>query len=527
MSGKYYIEANQFEGRFAEEEEIKKEFKSNCYSREVVNGAGLHVISDGDEAIVDDGENSTGVVASTGSGKTRRILMQYIYSCILKGEAIICNDPKGEVLRQMRKTLEKMKYRIIVMDYREPMKGDRYNHLEYPAKLYKSGEKSKALEMFSSFNTTIFSRYKSEKDPYWTQTASSLSLGYMAMMAEQFDIADITIKNVYDVHIQGNERYGASTYMKEFFCGKEDSVAYELVNPAINAPNETRSSVYSVFTSCMSSFVQNEDIIDMTSNSTFDVEDLLKKTAIFFITRDETDVYDSLISATIDQLYTSLIDIAEKRYNGRLKRRVNFIIDEFGSLSEIPYINNKITACRSRNIRWLLVYQSLEQLSLTYGNKIAPIIIGNCVNLVYMHSSDMGLLKMISERSGMTIDEYTNERRALISVERLQHFNKESGECLMFLNRLSPFVAHLPDISEYPAEYSENLGVVQRERQNWKRLDFKKLVKDMKQEQLRESTEEKQKIQKEQWLEEERKKREMRYVPKTLKRTMDKIIQAC
>lgn len=477
MSGQYYMGANPFEGSFAEESEIRETFGSVCFSDDTINAAGLTIISDGKKAVVDDSESSTGVVSSTGAGKTRRVLMEYTYSCIRKGEAIVCHDPKGEILRYMRTTLDQEGYKVLVLDYRDPMRGERYNPLEHAAKIYKSGNKARAMEMFSSFSSTIFERFRSEKDPYWHQTAQALNTGYLGLMAEEFKPEEITIDHVYDVHVQGDDKVGGTSYIKEYFDEKQDSIAYKLMKPAITAPNETRSSVYSVFSSGLTSFIQNESVIDMTTNSTFDVNDLLEKTALFIITRDEANVYDALISATIDQLFSLLVDIAEEKYNGRLPRRVEFIIDEFGALSPIPNINMKLTASRSRNIRWLLVYQSLEQLSLIYGEKIAPIIIGNCSNLVYMFSSDMGLLKMISERCGTTVDEYTNERRPLISVERLQHFDKDSGECLMLLNRMAPFVAHLPDISDYEqVEPVEALGVKRRERQEIAHLDFKALV---------------------------------------------------
>lgn len=477
---KYYLTTNKYEGRFAEAEEIEAAYSTNCYAENMITGAGLHIITDGNQAVVDDSESSTGVIASTGAGKTRRVLMEYTYSCIRKGESIVCHDPKGEILKHMRNTLQDNGYKVLVLDYREPMRGDRYNNLEYPARLYKSGNRSRASEMFRSYIDAVISSVQDDTEPFWHNSAASLLHGYLLLMCELFEPEDVTIKNVYDLHIQGNGERGSlgGSALKRYFSTAKDSIACELIYPAISGPTSTQDSIFSVFSTCLTTFIQNENIIDMTSNSTFQVEDLLDKTALFIITRDEANVYNSLISATIDQLFTLLIDLAETKYNGKLPRRVEFIIDEFGSLTQIPNINMKLTSSRSRNIRWLLVYQSLQQLSLIYGEDIAPIIIGNCVNLVYMHSPDMELLKMISERCGTTLDEYTNERRPLISVERLQHFDKESGETLMLLNRMHPFVTHLPDILEYPVKPVENLGLPERKRQEFTPLNFKeKLLK--------------------------------------------------
>lgn len=115
---------------------------------------------------------------------------------------------------------------------------------------------------------------------------------------------------------------------------KKNKGYWKLLCPTVSAPNETRGGVKAVFKSVLSEFVLNENLLDQTSDSTFDMEELIeKKTALFFITRDEGTVYDRLISTVINQVYQYLIDRAEENFeNGRLDRRVEFIIDELGNL---------------------------------------------------------------------------------------------------------------------------------------------------------------------------------------------------
>lgn len=174
-------------------------------------------------------------------------------------------------------------------------------------------------------------------------------------------------------------------------------------------------------TGCLTPFILNEDIMDATANSTFDVRDLVeKKCAIFIITKDEGSVYNKLISANIDQIYERLIDIAEEEYDGRLPRRINFILDEFGNLAAINNMQGKITAGRSRNIRWLIVCQNMEQLNLLYGDKGASIIFGNCANIVYLYSTDIKLLQRISAMCGLYSDELTGARHPLMSMDHLR-----------------------------------------------------------------------------------------------------------
>ncbi len=473
------------EVRFESEEEIKDRYTEVNFESGDVMGAGVPIISTGRTAYVDDSEASTFVVGASGSGKTRKILMPYTLSCIRKNENLVIHDPKGEINRYMYRELEKKGYEVIVLDYRRPLRGDRYNPLEYPSKIYKEGNTSRAAEMFQAFSETMFSDRKSEKDRFWDLTAASYMTGLSLLQAELLPEKECTINHLYDLHIQGDGKYGRSKYIKEYYNrpGAKDAPSYKLAAPAINAPSDTQGGLYSVYTSCLTPFVLNEDIIDATANSTFDVRDLVeKKCAVFIITKDEGSVYNKLISATIDQMYERLIDIAEEEYDGRLPRRINFILDEFGNLAAINNMSGKITAGRSRNIRWLIVCQSMDQLRLLYENKGASIIFGNCANLVYLYSTDILLLQRISAMCGLYSDELTGAKHPLMSMDHLRYLNKDKGEVLLLLERARPFVGYLPDISAYPVSPTQHVNVCERERQTLNPIDFQEIVNKQKRE---------------------------------------------
>ena len=473
------------EVRFESEEEIKDRYTEVNFESGDVMGAGVPIISTGRTAYVDDSEASTFVVGASGSGKTRKILMPYTLSCIRKNENLVIHDPKGEINRYMYRELEKKGYEVIVLDYRRPLRGDRYNPLEYPSKIYKEGNTSRAAEMFQAFSETMFSDRKSEKDRFWDLTAASYMTGLSLLQAELLPEKECTINHLYDLHIQGDGKYGRSKYIKEYYNrpGAKDAPSYKLAAPAINAPSDTQGGLYSVYTSCLTPFVLNEDIIDATANSTFDVRDLVeKKCAVFIITKDEGSVYNKLISATIDQMYERLIDIAEEEYDGRLPRRINFILDEFGNLAAINNMSGKITAGRSRNICWLIVCQSMDQLRLLYENKGASIIFGNCANLVYLYSTDIMLLQRISAMCGLYSDELTGAKHPLMSMDHLRYLNKDKGEVLLLLERARPFVGYLPDISAYPVSPTQHVNVCERERQTLNPIDFQEIVNKQKRE---------------------------------------------
>ena len=372
------------------------------------------------------------------------------------------------------------------MDNRDPEYGERYNPLQKPAELYQEGNKDRAREMFKYFADTIFAAVKSDKDPFWHTTSAGSFAGLAELLCMEYQSNEVTIDNIYTLHLQGDTKFGGSTYMKTYFDKKKDERCWKLIYPVATAPNDTRNSLNAVFTSAISTFIQNDAVVDQTSNSTFDVEDLVKeKTAVFLISRDEGSVYDALITAIIDQFYTILTDLAEKS-GGCLKRKVSFILDEFGNLTEITDIQKKISLSRARGITWHIVCQSLDQMSLVYGEKKAPIILGNCNNIVYLYSPDIKLVKHISalcgERAGESISEM---KTPLCPVNMLRHLDKDSGECLMLLDRMNPFITKLPDISQYYGiEPIEKVDVRKRKRQDLNSINFEGIVEKMKKEEI-------------------------------------------
>lgn len=125
----------------------------------------------------------------------------------------------------------------------------------------------------------------------------------------------------------------------------------------------------------------------------------------------------------------------------------------------------------------VVVLQSLCQLYLTYTKELAEVLIGNSQNLIYMSSTDMNLVEMISKRCGTMVDPYTNERRPLLSPDRLTHLDKKTGETLMLLDRHYPYISALPDLSCYKMiEPLERVVIKSRKRIEVKTGEFEKEV---------------------------------------------------
>lgn len=482
----YYVDENRIDARFAELEELEDKYtKVSLNGNSSTEASGIPIYCDLKKSylLTDNSDTNTITVSSTGTGKSRRVLMPQLMSIALEGQSsVVVHDPKAELYKYTHELYENMGYKVIVLNFREHMSGDRFNPLEYIAKLYQKN-KAKAIEMYQSFATTIFCSIRSEKDPFWEISAGRYFVGLAIIASQIYQAEDVTLYNIYNIHIYGNEKCRGSTYLKELCKMKQiDEMAYKFISVATETAADTQGGIYSIFDSMMSAYTMNMDIVDMTTNSTFDIDDIIKeKTIIYMITRDESKIFDNLVASMVDQFYQRLVD-ASVEYDGILPRRIEFVLDELSNMSRLNDIERKISASRSRNIRWNLCVQSLEQLAIIYGEDVAKVIISNCNNILYLYSPDMELLKLLSLRCGNRRDEYTGMSEPLVSVERLGHL--KMGQCLMLLGRCLPFVTYLPDISEYPMVEEKPFNLKQRQRQKQTKLDVRKIVAEYNDKQL-------------------------------------------
>ena len=417
---------------------------------------------------VDGSDAHTLLIGATGSKKSRLVVMPTVCTTAAAGEGMVICDPKGEIYQRTGAYLKDLGYRVHVINLREPIKGDGWNILEIPYKLFLEGEVDKACGMIN--DATISLMPVTFKDPFWDYSSRDMLFGLILLL---FQICIETKQPTQIVNMMSvlklREELFRSSYSSEIketaiwqFAEKYDLIRMRL-NGTVRCPEKTLSSIGATFDQHMSCFLLQPQIMDLLSNSTFDLSELgFSKMAVFLIMPDEKTTYHKIITIFIKQIYEFLIDNAfKKTVNNRFPVRINFILDEFSSLPQISDFPQMISASRSRNIRFTLVVQSKHQLKQRYQDETETIL-SNCTNWLFLTSRETALLQEISELGGVT---GTNHER-LISVSWLQHLNKEKGECLVFSARKYPYLASLPDIDVYDNAEYESLEMPLRIKRN-------------------------------------------------------------
>lgn len=472
--------------KWSSEKDIKNQSdveKVNPLS-DTLDAAGIPLINNGKEMWVDNGEYHNLVIGSTGSGKTQTIVKPMVNLLAKKGESMIITDPKGEIYKYSGAYLRSKGYNIIVLNFREPLKGNSWNPLTLPYKYYKSGNQDKAIELLDdvALNILYDPSNKSESD-FWEKSSADYFSGLALGLFKDAKEEEVNLNSINAMSTVGEERYATSNYIKEYFNMKgETSNEYIFASSVINAPTDTKGGQLATFRQKIRKFSTGEALSEMLSYSDFDMRKIGDgKTAIFMIIHDEKKTYHSLMTIFIKQCYETLIDAAQEN-GGKLPVRTNFILDEFANMPPLKDVDAMVSAARSRDIRFTFIIQNFAQLNDVYGDNVAEIIKGNCGNIVYLISTEMKALEEISKMCGevkVTDEKDKNATRPLISITDLQKM--KLFEAIIIRLRMSPFKTKLePD-------FKMNWGIERVEEpypnRNQRRVeifDLKKFVTDEK-----------------------------------------------
>jgi type IV secretion system protein VirD4 len=458
--------------RWANPAEVMSGLKAIELGTTKTKTAGLPIISDGKTVYVDDLDNHSLILGSTGSKKTRLFCMPLINLLGYASESMIISDPKGELYDKTSGYLSSQGYQIQVLNFREPgLSSMMWNPLYIPYRYYKKGNYDKATEMVSDFVNTLKGPVKSERDPYWEITASNYILGIIILLFEiAEDISQVNMKSVvlmasYAHDTNELELSNLAKFVKEL--PRHAFAAIKMLSTLLNADN-TRKSILGTVDTMLSPFMNSQQLTALLSKSTFDSQQLgLEKTAIYLIIPDEKTTLHFLATAFIKQSYELLVDLASSTPQRTLNTRVNFVLDEFANMPKVTDMPSIVTAARSRNMRFFLIVQSDQQLFNIYKEE-AQTLKGNCTNWVFLTSREHTLLKEVEGLCGKR--NVFDREEPLISVTQLQMLDKQKGQTLILQARNYPFVSYLADIDDY--ELFKGFQPINIEHQTFPEINF-------------------------------------------------------
>ena len=475
--------------RWATDKEFKKGLEVVEIKQDTLPAAGIALYSKKGKMWVDNGEDHYLVMGATGSGKTVIVAKPMIKLLAKHNESMILTDPKGELYESSAALLKEKGYNIITLNFRDPQKGNAWNPMTLPYKLYKEGNQDKAIELLDDLALNILYEEKSSGDPFWEKTAADYFTGLALGLFEDGTEDQININSVNLMSSLGEERFGGpnNNYIKEYFNAKDPAkAAYINASGTVFTADETKQGIIATFKQKMKLFSERANLSEMLSYSDFDMRDIgRKKTAVFLIVQDEKKTLHPLATIFIKQCYETLIDVAQEN-GGKLPFRTNFILDEFANMPPLKDVTTMVTAARSRLIRFTFIIQNFAQLTQVYGKENGDTIRGNC-NLLYLISSEIAALEEISKMCG-EVKSKEKEKTAstpLVTVSDLQRLNQ--FEIIVLRRRMFPYKTRFQ--TDFEVDWGRtypNETPPERQKRELQLFDIRDFVKKQKEQKLKE-----------------------------------------
>lgn len=467
--------------RFATENEKERIYRTFIFSgKETCPDGGLVVEMkkvNGKERIlyVAGGLHSL-IIGSTGSGKTRRVLLETIWLQIMGGKSLIISDVKGEICYYTREYAISQGYKTIILDLRRPKKSAHYNYLQPVLDALELNDKADAIDKTWDLVAVLVGEQKGEPLWYNGETAT-IAAGILAVCME----APETCKNLANVYYflaymgRQHPETGLTPLSLYLDTLADNHPAKTVFLQGQIAAERTRSSFYTSALGTLKLFT-NPNVAEMTSISDFKLSDIgSEKTVVYMMIPDEKKTLYPLGSIFVNQSYMANVELAGN-HGGRLPVPIDYDLDEVGNFPTIPVLPNIATAGRSRGVRMNLVIQDYQQLQAKYKDDFKTIK-GNCRVKLYLKSDSTETLEDISK----TLDKYTVEVTSASSSASYSKHNDGSvsvssnmtGRNLLQLSELTlvdapyalvmnqgnyPAITELPDLSQYRVNTLWGLG---------------------------------------------------------------------
>ena len=402
------------------------------------------------------------VIGGSGSGKTRFFVKP---SLMQMHSSYVVTDPKGNVLIECGKLLQRGGYRIKVLNTINFKKSMKYNPFAYLR-----SEKD-ILKLVNTIIANTKGDGEKSGEDFWVKaeklyyTALIGYIWYEAPDEEKNFTTLLEMINASEAREDDEDFQNPVDLMFERLEEKDpEHFAVKQYKKYKLAAGKTAKSILISCGARLAPF-DIKELRELMETDEMELDTIGdRKTALFVIISDTDDTFNFVVSILYTQLFNLLCDKADDVYGGRLPVHVRCLLDEFANIGQIPKFEKLIATIRSREISASIILQSQSQLKAIYKDN-ADTIVGNCDTTLFLGGKEKTTLKEISEILGKeTIDSFnTSETRGreLSHGLNYQKLGKElmtqdeiavmdGGKCILQLRGVRPFFSDKFDITKHP-----------------------------------------------------------------------------
>ena len=402
------------------------------------------------------------VIGGSGSGKTRFFVKP---SLMQMHSSYVVTDPKGTVLIECGKLLQRGGYQIKVLNTINFKKSMKYNPFAYLR-----SEKD-ILKLVNTIIANTKGDGEKSGEDFWVKaeklyyTALIGYIWYEAPDEEKNFTTLLEMINASEAREDDEDFQNPVDLMFERLEEKDpEHFAVKQYKKYKLAAGKTAKSILISCGARLAPF-DIKELRELMETDEMELDTIGdRKTALFVIISDTDDTFNFVVSILYTQLFNLLCDKADDEYGGRLPVHVRCLLDEFANIGQIPKFEKLIATIRSREISASIILQSQSQLKAIYKDN-ADTIVGNCDTTLFLGGKEKTTLKEISEILGKeTIDSFnTSETRGreLSHGLNYQKLGKElmtqdeiavmdGGKCILQLRGVRPFFSDKFDITKHP-----------------------------------------------------------------------------
>ncbi|VFH28281.1 conjugative transfer protein Tn1549-like, CTn4-Orf4 [Clostridioides difficile] len=350
------------------------------------------------------------VIGGSGSGKTRFFVKPNLMQM---HSSYVVTDPKGTVLVECGKLLQRGGYRIKVLNTINFKKSMKYNPFAYLR-----SEKD-ILKLVNTLIANTKGDGEKAGEDFWVKSERLFYcalIGYIWYEAPEEEKNFTTLLemiNASEAREDDPEFQSPVDLMFERLEEKDpEHFAVRQYKKFLLSAGKTRSSILISCGARLAPF-DIKELRDLMETDEMELDTIGdRKTALFVIISDTDDTFNFVVSILYTQLFNLLCDKADDEYGGRLPVHVRCLLDEFANIGQIPKFEKLIATIRSREISASIILQSQSQLKAIYKDN-ADTIVGNCDTTLFLGGKEKTTLKEMSEILGKeTIDSFnTSENR--------------------------------------------------------------------------------------------------------------------
>ena len=401
------------------------------------------------------------VIGGSGSGKTRFYVKPNLMQM---HSSYVVTDPKGTIVIECGKMLEKNGYDIKVLNTINFNKSMKYNPFAYLR-----SEKD-ILKLVQTIIANTKGEGEKSGEDFWVKAEKlyyTALIGYIFYEAPKEEKNFATLLDMIDASEVREDDENYKNPIDHLFD------ALEKKDPTHFAVKQYRKyklaagkTAKSILISCGARLAPFDikELRELMSEDDLALDTIGdKKTALFVIISDTDDTFNFVVSIMYSQLFNLLCDKADDVYGGRLPVHVRFLLDEFANIGLIPKFEKLIATIRSREISASIILQAQSQLKAIYKDH-ADTIVGNCDSMIFLGGKEKTTLKELSETLGKeTIDLYnTSENRSnqksfglnyqktgkeLMSQDEITVM--DGSKCILQLRGVRPFLSEKYDITKH------------------------------------------------------------------------------